>query len=176
MIAAAIVCAAVFAQGASCSWSTYAYDSSMATSLDGGTYWLVALGDSAAALDGISVNAKGEITLGSATQVATGTIPSGTYGAIGGSIEGLSAADNGSYYGIVVWDGVVDGYYGKASGVVSGIVDAPPTPGNPISFDNSGLGYGATLATIQTTPVPEPTSGLLMLLGMAGLALKRKRA
>ena len=25
------------------------------------------------------------------------------------------------------------------------------------------------------TPVPEPTSGLLMLLGMAGLALKRKR-
>ena len=26
-----------------------------------------------------------------------------------------------------------------------------------------------------TTPVPEPTSGLLMLLGMAGLALKRKR-
>ena len=27
-----------------------------------------------------------------------------------------------------------------------------------------------------TTPVPEPTSGLLMLLGMAGLALRRKRA
>ena len=28
----------------------------------------------------------------------------------------------------------------------------------------------------QTTAVPEPTSGLLMLLGMAGLALRRRRA
>ena len=176
MIAAAVVCAAAFAQGASCSWSTYAYDSAMATSLDGGTYWLVSLGSSAAALADISVNANGEITLGTATQVATGTIPSGTYGAIGGSIENLSAADNGSYYGIIVWDGEADGFYGKASGMVSGIVDAPPTPGNPISFDNSGLGYGATLANTQVEPIPEPTSGLLLLLGMAGLALRRRRA
>ncbi len=29
---------------------------------------------------------------------------------------------------------------------------------------------------VQPAPIPEPTSGLLMLLGMAGLALKRKRA
>ena len=34
-----------------------------------------------------------------------------------------------------------------------------------------------TYATAQgSEPVPEPTSGLLMLLGMAGLALKRKHA
>lgn len=31
-------------------------------------------------------------------------------------------------------------------------------------------------ATWQTTSVPEPTSGLLMLLGVAGLALRRRRA
>ena len=30
--------------------------------------------------------------------------------------------------------------------------------------------------TYATASVPEPTSGLLLLLGMAGLALKRKRA
>ena len=176
MIATAIVCAAAFAHGALCNWNTYAYDSAMATSLDGGTYWIVSLGASADALAGITVNGNGEISLGTATQVDTGAIPSGTYGAIGGTISGLSAADNGSYYGIVVWDGVVDGFYGKASGVVSGIVDAPPTDGTTIAFDNTGLGYGATLATIQTEPVPEPTSGLLMLLGMAGLALRRRRA
>ena len=34
----------------------------------------------------------------------------------------------------------------------------------------------STWSTVSTATVPEPTSGLLMLLGMAGLALKRKRA
>ena len=33
----------------------------------------------------------------------------------------------------------------------------------------------ATMSAAGPTPIPEPTSGLLMLLGMAGLALKRKR-
>ena len=33
-----------------------------------------------------------------------------------------------------------------------------------------------TLPTDSPTPAPEPTSGLLLLLGVAGLALKRKRA
>ncbi|MBQ6341074.1 MAG: PEP-CTERM sorting domain-containing protein [Kiritimatiellae bacterium] len=38
-------------------------------------------------------------------------------------------------------------------------------------------GAGFTYATGGNfTAVPEPTSGLLLLLGMAGLALKRKRA
>ena len=34
----------------------------------------------------------------------------------------------------------------------------------------------STTKTYFTTSVPEPTSGLLMLLGMAGLALRRRRA
>ena len=38
---------------------------------------------------------------------------------------------------------------------------------------NSANGYAGGA---WYTAVPEPTSGLLMLLGMAGLALKRKRA
>lgn len=40
----------------------------------------------------------------------------------------------------------------------------------------SGLSEGSFGAFKDFAPVPEPTSGLLMLLGMAGLALKRKRA
>lgn len=42
-----------------------------------------------------------------------------------------------------------------------------------LSFD-SASGYSA--AGWYTQSVPEPTSGLLMLLGMAGLALRRRRA
>ena len=41
------------------------------------------------------------------------------------------------------------------------------------SFDLSG---SASAGAWTATAVPEPTSGLLLLLGMAGLALKRKRA
>ena len=176
MIAAVAAGLAVFAHAASCNWATYAYDSSMMTSLDGGTYWVVALGSSAAGLDDIKVMSDGSIDLAGNTQVSTGTIPSGTYGMVGGSISGLSASDNGSYYGLIVWDGAENGFYGKASGIVAGVVDDPPTDGESINFDNTGLGYGATLATIQTAAVPEPTSGLLLLLGIAGVALRRRRA
>ena len=44
---------------------------------------------------------------------------------------------------------------------------------------NATLAFGTFAAATsgwQTTAVPEPTSGLLMLLGMAGLALRRRRA
>ena len=39
-----------------------------------------------------------------------------------------------------------------------------------------GGGESTTATAWSTAAVPEPTSGLLLLLGMAGLALKRKRA
>ena len=39
-----------------------------------------------------------------------------------------------------------------------------------------GSETGTTATAWSTAAVPEPTSGLLMLLGLAGLALKRKRA
>ena len=46
-----------------------------------------------------------------------------------------------------------------------------------VALTNGGtLDLYADPASQGYTPVPEPTSGLLLLLGMAGLALKRKRA
>ncbi len=39
-----------------------------------------------------------------------------------------------------------------------------------------GMLYSATINQNSWTPVPEPTSGLLLLIGAAGLALRRKRA
>ena len=49
-----------------------------------------------------------------------------------------------------------------------------------VNVQNSTMAVSAKLPasnfTYATASVPEPTSGLLLLLGMAGLALKRKRA
>ena len=43
-------------------------------------------------------------------------------------------------------------------------------------FGENALTYNATSAANGWAAVPEPTSGLLLLLGVAGLALRRKRA
>ena len=41
---------------------------------------------------------------------------------------------------------------------------------------NTSLNFATAISNASWTAAPEPTSGLLLLLGMAGLALKRKRA
>ena len=44
------------------------------------------------------------------------------------------------------------------------------------SLGNQGAGWYAAGSSPTPTPTPEPTSGLLLLLGVAGLALRRRRA
>ena len=44
------------------------------------------------------------------------------------------------------------------------------------AFKDATAGYTGAGWYSQASAVPEPTSGLLMLLGMAGLALRRRRA
>lgn len=62
--------------------------------------------------------------------------------------------------------GKVDSVY-----TVSGLSDNSWS-GDAFTFTDAGTSANKT----YITTVPEPTSGLLLLLGMAGLALKRKRA
>ena len=80
-----------------------------------------------------------------------------------------------TYYSIVTAE-YTDASYGDMYMAAAGTVTT--TAAGAGSFANifGGAGTATTGGVRDWQAVPEPTSGLLMLLGMAGLALRRRRA
>lgn len=115
--------------------------------------------------------------LGDATASVTGKS-----GAAGATVQtsGLtySSETDTAYYALVIigldtnCDGTLDYYIAnKAESNIN-------TAGKGTTVGNLAKNFGGTGGTAITgwTPVPEPTSGLLMLLGVATLALRRRHA
>lgn len=182
----AIVCAAALAQAASVSWSTQKLYT--AANADGGfsttaikaaaTAYLFTLTDTQYNDFLANYTANGNMksvydaykdSLASAT--ATGTTKSLT-----SAVTLTTEADVGAtVYGAIIYtyhDATLDKDFYIAN-IATGTVgsDAGITLGN---LGNYFLGDTAGTATGGWQAVPEPTSGLLLLLGIAGLALKRK--
>ena len=115
-------------------------------------------------------------SLGTATASATGK--SGAAGATA-KTDGLTFSTESAtpYYGLVITgldtdkDGTLDYYIAnKAATEIN-------TAGTQASVGNLAKSVGGVATTGWTSAsVPEPTSGLLMLVGLAGLALRRRRA
>ena len=183
MIAAAVALVATFAQAAKVGWTCAG-----ATDFADGNYALFvgALGKSVdtAAIQAAIVEAgglsgvEGAFATGSITSAGGISAPNSTSG------KSISWSGDGTdrYYAVLFVedaDGTIASFSGEK------YIDlANDTTGKTWNFGAQGTAFGNNEFEIGTptpppgpTPdTPEPTSGLLLLLGVAGLALKRKRA
>ena len=185
VIAVAAVAIGIAANAASYSWATtkgYLYDGTgdSAAKITSGTAYLVL--SSYAQSDLVSLfasnNGDAATTLatlqGNAAYLGTGTI--GSNARMSGS--GTTSATESITTYFVVFNGSNMYSSDTATSDYDGLAQAHDiTFGTSMTSSSKALpSEGAYSGAGWYTAVPEPTSGLLMLLGMAGLALRRRRA
>lgn len=178
IITVAFACAAAFAQAANFTWGS------------GGGEWYDQNGDEM--YGGTAFLYLGTVTASdtafntaSATLITSSGFDSdqwvyGNYDVDNMSSSDLvTSTDAGQAYSIVLVNKAVstlDGYEGEYT-ILTGSSARGQLPGATVTYYASFVNDTAPVTTSSTMgAVPEPTSGLLLLLGMAGLALKRKRA
>ena len=175
MIAAAIVCAAAMSQAASISWGAGTKDFvtadgvvHTAATAPAGSFVLVYLGNGTADWSSTDVRSEANPTFGTSMGTATARV-SGSYA---WTFEGEKTPVNGDIFGVMFKDSE-----GKLSKLET--VDGTPIV---TEFTISGMGDNLYQGAMQfstsnytVASVPEPTSALMLLLGVAGLALRRKQ-
>ena len=100
--------------------------------------------------------------------------------------DGQTAGNNwNAYFAIIDGDNIFISDLSRAIGAPADQSTVSISIGDQFDFSTAaltqsstfgGAGWYAASGSTPTVDTPEPTSGLLLLLGMAGLALKRKRA
>ncbi len=178
MVAMTAVALAGATQAAALAWnsSAYLWDTSTdakATSISGGAIMLCLIKDGADWTKGV-------------TDLDTGVLVTSGMAAVIGKVKGSDEGTfswtysdgtlkNGDVLTVLFKD--TAGTYSQLEYVSSGKVTDTYTVSG-LSGDESVLDTFnfATAGNFKTAAVPEPTSGLLMLLGVAGLALRRRRA
>lgn len=187
MIAFAIVCAAAIAQAASVSWASGRLYT--AASAEGGFSSTVIKNAASAYLFTLTADQYNSYL---ADYASNGNMSS-VYNDFKGSLDGATAtgktasftstsqlsttADVGAtVYGAIIYtytDATLGDFY--IANIATGTVGAE----SGLAIANLGthfLGDAAGTSTGGWQAIPEPTSGLLLLLGVAGLALRRRRA
>ncbi len=153
VIIAAVTLVAMFAQAASTSWQLTAGQ-------------MFSYSDSSAQFTGlIELYASGG-DLDEAVVIFSQTPAAKTYNKTAFDTELLTAGQSYDFYLVLT-----EGGYQYTSAIKTATA---------LETGASNVAFGSLKAATQTagnwTAVPEPTSGLLMLVGLAGLALRRRRA
>ena len=188
MIAAAVICSAAFVQAASVYWS---FGTINGYGTDGSGW----------GTDGLTGTVDVQLIIG--TSLAGGVIGDTIYDATTSvafdsgyafpdSLDIATMASDTPYYSQVILTSgdstLMSGIYEIQAASFDGDITMPNWgfAGEEAALASAADGSLAGLSSFDGTygafssagwsSVPEPTSGLLMLLGMAGLALKRKRA
>ena len=172
IVAAVMVCAAAFAQGATVNWGVSNVKNSSGSTATAGwavmAFYTAVGAGSDAIVSAIQSKTAGDLAFES--KALTVSFGNGKVAAHDATAAGITdTTKNYDFYFVVFNDSDAT----KATEYA--MVSAPNKAysGMDSKFSASGDFSGATW---QTAAVPEPTSGLLMLLGVAGLALRRRRA
>ena len=184
LLTAAIVISAAISHGATVSWTMTKVQQD-GTGVNGVMYVFadsVVSRDSVLALAGTGADAVNSF-FASATSKATWTVTAGTgtmatYHTAKPTNESLGINDSTAYdFFAVVFntETITDESDFYVTALKENVMTASGSSNKVIGFGTQATASNATGAW-NAVAVPEPTSGLLMLVGLAGLALRRRRA
>ena len=170
IIALAAVVSAAAVHAAACSWSGASI--AKVTETDVATSYTMYLLD-ASVTDATTMSgylASGDTSyLSAATVTTTSGLAAGAAVRWTSTFGNYTAGDSYTYYTVI--------FNGDVASADHFMITAEKTASVP-SSGNMMMSFGSQASNTWNTmaAVPEPTSGLLMLVGLAGLALRRKRA
>lgn len=178
IIAAAIAFAGVAAQASTVNWGLNSGTALDATKFASGTAYFIAVDDlarpttltDATAGDWYKANIA---TVKSSALITSATVADGVF--YKANDDALASADRArqNYWLLIDNDATSDAdHYFAVSTLNKGVTF---NSSSSISVTATWNG-GTQMSTFAAASVPEPTSGLMLLLGVAGLALRRRRA
>jgi hypothetical protein len=175
IIAAAISIVATVSQAATASWGFTAIPATEKSAAAAGWVGYLMAADTWSAFSALNDSAKASYVTANYLATATTTSARGVVGLSGTGYGSFSAGDTFNGYSVIFSNAdATKADYIAYSTVQSATVNAA---GANISIVGSFATLtSATGASGGWVAVPEPTSGLLLLLGMAGLAIRRKCA